>query len=42
MTTAIVRMFFIAVAMMFLRRATPVSYAMKPTWISHMITTVKK
>ena len=37
MTTAIVRMFFIAVAMMFFRLATPVSYDMKPTWISHMI-----
>ena len=42
MTTAIVRMFFIAVAMMFLRLAMPVSYAMKPTWISHITTTVKK
>ena len=42
MTTAIVRMFFIAVASAFLRRATPVSYVMKPTWISHMSTTVKK
>jgi hypothetical protein len=41
-TEAIVRMFFIAVAITFLRRATPASYDMKPTWISHMITTVKK
>ena len=37
-----VRMFFIAVDMMFLRLDAPASYAMKPTWISHMITTVKK
>ena len=42
MTTAIVRMFFIAVASAFLRRATPVSYVMKPTWINHISTTVKK
>ena len=42
MTTAIVRMFFIVVAMMFFRLATPVSYDMKPTWISHIATTVKK
>jgi hypothetical protein len=39
-TTAIVRMFFIAVDMTFLRRLAPASYAMKPTWISHMTTTV--
>ena len=37
-----VRMFFIAVDMMFFRRATPASYAMKPTWISHIRTTVQK
>ena len=42
MTTAMVRMFFIAVAITFLRRATPASYDMKPAWISHMIATVKK
>ena len=42
MTTAIVRMFFIAVAIAFFLRATPVSYDMKPAWISHMSTTVKK
>ena len=42
MTTAIVRMFFIAVDMTFLRLAAPASYAMKPAWISHMTTTVKK
>jgi hypothetical protein len=34
-------MFFIAVDMMFLRLATPASYDMNPTWISHMITTVQ-
>jgi hypothetical protein len=34
-------MFFIAVAMTFLRRPAPASYDMKPTWISHMIATVK-
>ena len=42
MTAAIVRMFFIAVAITFLRRTTPASYDMKPTWISHMRTTVQK
>ena len=42
MTTAMVRMFFIAVAITFLRRATPASYDMKPAWMSHMRTTVKK
>ena len=42
MTTAIVRMFFIAVDMTFLRREAPASYAMKPTWMSHMTTTVQK
>ena len=42
MTTAIVRMFFIAVDMRFLRRAAPASYAMKPAWMSHMTTTVQK
>ncbi len=42
MTTAIVRMFFIAVAITFLRRTTPASYAMKPAWINHIRTTVKK
>jgi hypothetical protein len=35
-----VRMFFIAVDMTFLRLEAPPSYAMKPTWISHMTTTV--
>ena len=35
-------MFFIVVAMTFLRRETPPSYAMKPAWISHIRTTVKK
>jgi hypothetical protein len=35
-------MFFIAVASTFLRRTTPASYDMKPAWISHMSTTVKK
>ncbi len=42
MTVAIVRMFFIAVDITFLRRAAPASYAMKPAWISHMMTTVQK
>ncbi len=37
-----VRMFFIAVDMMFLRLAAPASYIMKPAWISHITTTVKK
>ena len=40
-TTAIVRMFFIAVDMMSSPRHAA-SYAMKPTSISHMMTTVKK
>ena len=35
-------MFFIAVAITFLRRATPASYVMKPAWISHIRTTVQK
>jgi hypothetical protein len=35
-------MFFIAVVITFLRRAMPASYDMKPTWISHISTTVKK
>ena len=41
MTTAIVRMFLIAVDMTFLRRAAPASYDMNPTWISHITTTVQ-
>ena len=41
MTTAIVRMFLIAVDMTFLRLAAPASYDMNPTWISHITTTVQ-